>query len=240
MIRRVPEAGFEDPRSSASHDGFAKLFLMYQTAREAAEAVSDDSCSSTDQDAFEKALSISLKDLVLRIEWRDFTSFANFRVHLGVGVNFLPYVQCGSGRLSRPLPMRFRPMGLPGPPRPPPIIAINQFGPPPPGCHRVHLKTFVSSHRISPLIPSSDRRRQFTMEPSPTTDRSNSRCQYRSRMNRITISTPASFVGGVGPKSKCRNAPPHSCPGRKGAGIVNKVHSRGDERWVVSMLTRPK
>jgi hypothetical protein len=39
--------------------------MMYQTAREAAEAVSDDSCSSSYQDAFEKALSVSFKDLVM-------------------------------------------------------------------------------------------------------------------------------------------------------------------------------
>jgi hypothetical protein len=68
MIRPAYEAASEDPRSSSSHDRFAKLSLMYQTAREAAEAVSDDCRSSAYQGAFENALSISLKDLVLRTE----------------------------------------------------------------------------------------------------------------------------------------------------------------------------
>jgi hypothetical protein len=73
----------EDPGSSVSRDGFTKLSLMHQTAREAAEAVSNDPHPSAGLDAFEKALSASLKELVLRSEaalckgeWRNFTSFA--------------------------------------------------------------------------------------------------------------------------------------------------------------------
>jgi hypothetical protein len=77
MIHPAHEPASEDLRSSSSHNKFAKLFLMYQTAREGAEWVSDDCRSSAYQDAFEKVLSISLKDLVLRIEWRNFSSFAS-------------------------------------------------------------------------------------------------------------------------------------------------------------------
>jgi hypothetical protein len=83
MTRPTPDVVSDDPYSSAPRGGFAKFSLMYQTAREAAEAVSDDPCSSADQDAFEKALSVSLKDLVLALrrrlrkgEWRNFISSA--------------------------------------------------------------------------------------------------------------------------------------------------------------------
>jgi hypothetical protein len=44
-------------------------------------------------------------------------------------------------------------------------------------------------------------------QPWPTTDRSNSRCQYSSLMNRITISTCASLVNRVGSNKKCRDVP---------------------------------
>jgi hypothetical protein len=68
MARPAPEAASWDPRSSASHNGFAKLSLMYQIAREAAEEVSDDRRFSVSQDAFEKALSVNLKRIILRTE----------------------------------------------------------------------------------------------------------------------------------------------------------------------------
>jgi predicted cobalt transporter CbtA len=68
MTLPAPEDVSEDPRSSASRDGFAKLSLIDQTACETAEAVSDDLRSSACQDAFEKVLSVIVKNLVLRIE----------------------------------------------------------------------------------------------------------------------------------------------------------------------------
>jgi hypothetical protein len=68
MTRPEPDVVSEDPRSSASRNGFAKHSLMYQTARGASEAVSDDPRSSASQDAFEKVLAVSLKDLVMRTE----------------------------------------------------------------------------------------------------------------------------------------------------------------------------
>jgi hypothetical protein len=119
--------------SSASCDGLAKLSLMYQTAREAAGAVSHDPRSSAYQYAFEKGLSVSPKDLVLRTVMalmkeraEKFHQLCNFRVALNVRVNSLPDVQCRGDHLSRPLPMHFCPMSPP-PPCPPPIITINQF-----------------------------------------------------------------------------------------------------------------
>jgi hypothetical protein len=117
MTRPAPDAISEDPRSSASYHGFANLFLMYKTARDAADARSDDLCSSAYQDAFEKALSVSLKDLVLRTEAalmqgrvEKFRQLCNLCVALGVRVNSLPEIQCRGGRLSRPPPIYFRPI----------------------------------------------------------------------------------------------------------------------------------
>jgi hypothetical protein len=69
---------------------------MYQTAREAAKAISDDPRSSADQDAFEKAFSVSLKGLILHNEaacmqgrGEEFHQLCNLRVPLGVRVNSL-------------------------------------------------------------------------------------------------------------------------------------------------------
>jgi hypothetical protein len=108
---------------------------MYQTARETAEAISDDPCSSAEEDAFEKVLSVSLKDLVLHTEAtlmqgrvEEFHQLCNFRAPLRARVNSLPDIRCRGGRLSRPLPIHFRPTDPP--PRPPPIITVDSFGPP--------------------------------------------------------------------------------------------------------------
>jgi hypothetical protein len=108
---------------------------MYQTIREAAEVVSDDPRSFAYQNAFEKALSVSLKDLVLRIEAaliqgrvEDFHQLCNFSMPLGVRVNSLTDIQCLGSRLSRPLSSHFRPMGSP-PACPPPITTVHQFRP---------------------------------------------------------------------------------------------------------------
>jgi hypothetical protein len=68
MGRPAADATSEDPRSFASRDGFTKLSLVCQAGREAAEAVSADLRSSDYQDTFEKALSVSLKDGVLRTD----------------------------------------------------------------------------------------------------------------------------------------------------------------------------
>jgi hypothetical protein len=156
---------------------------MYQTGREASEAVSNDCRSSVSKDAFKKALSVTLTDFVLRTEAalmqakvEEFHQLCNFHLLLGVRVNSLPGIQCRGGCLSRSLHIYFRPMG-PQPPRPPPIIAVDQFRPA--TLQLPHLKSFVAWHRISHLI-SSNNRRQSTVEPSPTTDRSNSRFQYKA------------------------------------------------------------
>jgi hypothetical protein len=133
MTRAAPDAASGDSHSSASRGGFVKLSLMHQTAREAAEAVSDDPRFSAYPAAFKKALSVSVKDLVLRTEAalmqgrvEEFHRLYNFRVSLRVRVNSLPDIQCRGSGLSRLLPIHFRPMG-PLPPRPPPIINVDQF-----------------------------------------------------------------------------------------------------------------
>jgi hypothetical protein len=102
----------------------SNLGLMSQTAREAAEAVSDDLRSSACQDAFERALSVTLKDLVLHTETillqgrvDKFHQLSDFRLPLGVRVNSLLDIEYRGGRLPRPLPIHFRSMDPP-PPRP--------------------------------------------------------------------------------------------------------------------------
>jgi hypothetical protein len=108
--------------------------------------------------------------------------------------------------LSRPLSIYFRPMGPP--PRPPPIITINQFRP---AMFQVPHGAPEELHRLTQDIAPD----LIGQPPLPiyrgtiaTKDRSNSRCQCRSFMKRITISASASFVRSVGSERKCLNAPP--------------------------------
>jgi hypothetical protein len=129
---------------------------MYQAASEAAEAVSNDIHSTAHQDAFKKALSVCLKDLVLRTEAalmqgrvEEFHQLCNFRVPLGVGVNSLPDIQSRGSRSSAPLPVHLRPMG-PSPPCPPPITTVNQFRPAMFQFYTAPLKSFVAWHRNAP------------------------------------------------------------------------------------------
>jgi hypothetical protein len=208
--REAAHAISENFRSFAFRDGFAKLSLMYQTAREAADAVSDDTRSSACQNAFEKAMSVSLKDLVLPTEAaltqrrvEKFHQLCNFRVLLGVRVNSLPDIQCGSGRSSRPLAIHFRPVGPPSA-RPPPIITVDHFRP---TTFQLPHSTSEERHRMAQNIAPD------LMDQSPppiyrgTTDRSNSRSQDRSFMNRIAISASVLCEKGRFQKKMARRAP---------------------------------
>jgi hypothetical protein len=175
---------------------------MYQTAREAAEALSTDFRSSAHQDTFEKALSISLKDRVLRTEaallsgrMEEFHQLCNFQVPLGARVNRLPDIECRDGCLSRPLSIHFCPMG--SPPCLPSIISIDQLRPAtfqlPQGTagELCRLAQDIGSDLISQPWPP------IYCETIASTNRSNYKCPSRKLMNRIMISTSASFVRSV-------------------------------------------